>query len=102
MHAGASHDDLLDYDTAQSGNIQLSFVHDQEEADGGHDIRQYVKKLVKGPRRESSEHVNVKLSYGHDDYDSSAKAESLVFDSLILRNRVEFGGLLLCDVRVFV
>ena len=91
------HDDLLDYDTPRSGNLQRSFTM---AADGAHDIRQYIKKFEKGLKREGMEHASVKSSYSPDNYDLSAKAESLVSDSLILRNRMEWGGLLLCDIRV--
>ena len=70
-------------------------------ADETYDMRQYIKKFEKGPRREVVEHASVKPSYSPDNYDLNAKAETLVFDSLILRNRMESGGMLLCDIRVF-
>lgn len=81
-------------DTPLDETMKLSYAHD-------HDIRQFVNKFEKGSRKESFEHQSTKTNYSAEEYSVGAKSESLVFDAFILRNRIEYGGLLLCNGRTF-
>ncbi|ONK77970.1 uncharacterized protein A4U43_C02F12840 [Asparagus officinalis] len=100
IHANGSHNGLL-YNFPQSEDMQESFARDKMKAVGAHDIRHYIQKFEKGQRKDRLENVNVKSRYNPEEYDLSAKSESLVFDHLILRNRIDSGGLLLCNLRIF-
>lgn len=100
-HTSGSHDDSPGHGSPQSAALLLQRAQDRTEAIGARDISWYVKKFEKGSRSRSLEHVDVKSSYCPCDYESSARAESLIFDSLTLKNRMEFGGLLLCSIRMF-
>lgn len=100
FHEKNNHGDLVDFDTLQGGNAQYSFAHEPTETSGIHDIRCYIKKFKKDPK-ESPEHVKVKSSYSADDNDLISSEESFLFDKVILKNRIESGRLLFCNIRVF-
>lgn len=85
FHENNNHDGVADFDTPQTGGIL--------------DIRCYVKQFEKDPK--SWEHIKLKSSYHADDYDLISSEESFLFDKVILKNRIESGGLLVCNVRVF-
>ncbi|XP_010922937.1 uncharacterized protein [Elaeis guineensis] len=100
FHENNNQGDLVDFDTLQGGNAQCSFAHEPTETGGIHDIRCYIKKFKKDPK-ESQEHVKVKSSYNADDNDLISSEESFLFDKVILKNRIESGCLLVCNIRVF-
>ncbi|XP_008792465.2 uncharacterized protein LOC103709064 [Phoenix dactylifera] len=100
FHENNNHDDLARFDTPQSGNARYSFAHEPTETGGIHDIRCYIKKFKKDPK-EGRERVKVKSSYNADDYDLISSEESLLFDKVFLKNRIESGGLFVCNIRVF-
>lgn len=101
MHVNRRHDDPRVHDTSRSEKLNLSLAEDRKGAVGDDDIRQYIKKFEKGIRSKTTEHLNGKPRYCPEDYESSGLAESYVFDSVMLRNRIESGGLLICDFRTF-
>uniref|UniRef100_A0A1D1ZE94 Uncharacterized protein PF13_0277 n=1 Tax=Anthurium amnicola TaxID=1678845 RepID=A0A1D1ZE94_9ARAE len=84
----------------QSRISQFSFSRKPEESVGFYDIKHYVKKFGK-ELQAVDEHLNVRSSYYGDDYDLNVSDESLLLEKTMLRNRIESGCLLICDVRTF-
>lgn len=100
FHENNNDDDLADFDTPQGGNTHYPFAHEPTETGRIHDIRHYIKKFEKD-LKEDREHVKVKSSYNADDNDLISSEEISLFDKVILKNRIESGCLLVCDIRVF-
>nr|CAD1817404.1 unnamed protein product [Ananas comosus var. bracteatus] len=92
---------VTDLDTPRSGKSRFSFSHQSDQDFEVHDIRNYIKKFEKDISKEHKENVKVRSSYNSDDYVSTNSAESLLSDIVILKNRIESGGLLLCNMRIF-
>nr|CAD1817389.1 unnamed protein product [Ananas comosus var. bracteatus] len=92
---------VTDLDTPRSGKSRFSFSHQSDQDFEVHDIRNYIKKFEKDISKEHKENVKVRSSYNSDDYVSTNTAESLLSDVVILKNRIESGGLLLCNIRIF-
>ncbi|KAJ6833077.1 uncharacterized protein M6B38_341725 [Iris pallida] len=102
IHVNNNHDDLGDYDKPRSENCQFSFAREPTEpAVINDDIRQYIKKFGKETRKERTESANARSTYNPEEYDLRSKAEILLLDRIILGNRMESGGLLVCDIRTF-
>lgn len=100
FHENCDHDDLVDFGTLQRGNSHYSLSDEPTETGGIHGFRHYIKQFEKDST-EGRKHVKVKSSYDTDDHDFVSSAESLLLERVILKNRIEYGGLLVCDVRVF-
>ncbi|KAF8398089.1 hypothetical protein HHK36_017015 [Tetracentron sinense] len=91
-------DNLAGTNTDRIGNFQFSFARESTETLGlHHDIRNYIKKFEKEIEKDG---VDCRIArsnyYNADEYRLQVSAESLLFDRVILKNRVESGGLLLC------
>lgn len=99
--ANGSSDDLVGFVTPRSGSNEFSFSRGAMETGEVNNIRHYIKKFGKEFRKESVVSGNVRSSYNADDYDNESSAEKLLFDRVLLRGRIESGGLLLCDIRIF-
>ncbi|KAJ4978257.1 hypothetical protein NE237_009037 [Protea cynaroides] len=94
---------LTEIDAEQVGNVQFSFSREQMETKGlFHDIRSYVKKFEKEtPNNERDCHTRLSC-YDADAYKSDFLAESLLFDRVILKNRIQSGSLLLCASHIVI
>ncbi|XP_039132342.1 uncharacterized protein LOC120269123 isoform X2 [Dioscorea cayenensis subsp. rotundata] len=91
----------IDSDTPRSETYQFSFRHKQNETRRVHDIRHYLKNFEKDPRTEIARGTKTRLSYNADVYDLNTSAERLLSEKVIFRNRIDTGGLLICDIRIF-
>ncbi|XP_010251651.1 PREDICTED: uncharacterized protein LOC104593480 isoform X2 [Nelumbo nucifera] len=82
----------------QMGTFRFSFAHEPTETLGlHHDIRNYVKRFEKEIHKDTGEcQIARSSSYDADDYKLQVSAESLLFDKVIFKNRIESGSLLLC------
>ncbi|XP_058078374.1 uncharacterized protein LOC131226723 isoform X2 [Magnolia sinica] len=98
IHANANLANPAGSNAGFGGNLQFPFL--STETEGIHDIQNYIKKFEKDFQKEGREHRSARSSYNADDYDSSQSTEKLLFDQVIFRNRIRYGGLLLCDVRI--
>ncbi|KAL5994956.1 hypothetical protein ACLOJK_025013 [Asimina triloba] len=76
------------------GGIQFSTL--AAEADGLHDIQSFIKKFEKNFQKGQI----TRSSYNADDYKENVSAEKLLFDLVIFQNRIKYGGLLICDIRI--
>ncbi|KAK1317790.1 hypothetical protein QJS10_CPA05g00655 [Acorus calamus] len=92
----------LNSDKLEEDEINLfSCVREPIRSRELHDIRSYIKKFEKEqPKEEIVDYPSIMSSYNADDYDSCTLAESVLYEKVILRNRIDFGGLLICDVRI--
>ncbi|XP_021296268.1 uncharacterized protein LOC110425660 isoform X2 [Herrania umbratica] len=62
-----------------------------------HDIRKYVKGFEKDIGKVNIDSQVTRNRYDPDEYNLQAKQQSLLFDHVFLRNRLESGSLLLCN-----
>ncbi|XP_043725879.1 uncharacterized protein LOC122672479 [Telopea speciosissima] len=84
-------------DAEQVGNFQFSFSHEPMKTQGlFDDIRSYIKKFEKETHNNERDCQTRLSSYDADDYKSHFLAESLLFDKVILKNKIQSGSLLLC------
>jgi hypothetical protein len=75
-------------------NFKFSFAAKTTKAfDPQHDISKYIRNFEK---HDIDSEIARSNCYNMDEYNLQASAESLLFDSVILRNRIESGSLLLC------
>ncbi|XP_077248858.1 uncharacterized protein LOC143888352 [Tasmannia lanceolata] len=100
MQANDNQVNLASPSAGQNGNVPFSFALELAEMDGIHNIRNYINNFKKELRKGGVESWKVRSSYNADDYDLSLSADSLLSEKVILRNRIEYGGLLLCSVRI--
>ncbi|KAK1293806.1 hypothetical protein QJS10_CPA16g01272 [Acorus calamus] len=100
MNEIGGHAKLMNLDMLDNENIQSSRTREPLQAGELHDIRNYIKKFEKEQMKEDNSMVpDIMSRYNVDDYNSSMLAEGVLFEKVIMRNRIESGGLLVCDVR---
>lgn len=78
---------------------QFSFAREPAETTGlQQEIRSYIKKFEKGV---DADDINAEItrysSFNIDEYDLQGRKESLLFDRVSFKNRIESGSLYLCD-----
>ncbi|GMP60936.1 hypothetical protein CsSME_00023602 [Camellia sinensis var. sinensis] len=85
---------------AESGRkLQFSFSRKPTESVGlQQDIRNYIKKNEKEFEKDDIDSENFRSNYYDlDEYNLQGRAESLLFDRVLFKNRIESGCLHLCD-----
>ncbi|XP_042515097.1 uncharacterized protein LOC122089429 isoform X2 [Macadamia integrifolia] len=88
---------LIETDAEQVGNFQFSFSHEPMKTKGlFNEIKSYIKKFEKETENNERDCQTRLSSYNADDYESHFLAESLLFDRVIFKNRIQSGSLLLC------
>ncbi|KAG8050740.1 hypothetical protein GUJ93_ZPchr0009g2358 [Zizania palustris] len=93
-----SSDDLSGFDTPHSKSSCFSFTHEPSETVMGHDVQQYLRSLGRGISKELRERGS---SYCGDDYVFQKMNADLLMDIVTFENKVDFGGLLVCNIRRF-
>ncbi|KAK9283978.1 hypothetical protein L1049_012236 [Liquidambar formosana] len=85
-------------DSEQGRKFQFSFTRKPTETFGLQDeIRNYVKNFEKDIEKDAVDSQIVKLNYYDvDEYNLQLSSQSLLFDKVFYKNRIEFGSLLLC------
>ncbi|KAJ1273992.1 hypothetical protein BS78_05G029100 [Paspalum vaginatum] len=94
----ASSDDLGGFDTPRSRSSCFSFTHEPERNVENCDVRQYLGNFGRGNNSELKE---TRSSYCADDYASHKVNPDLLKDTVTFQNRIEYGGLVLCNIRTF-
>ncbi|KAK4252859.1 hypothetical protein QN277_011001 [Acacia crassicarpa] len=87
--------DVPDQPSPSGSKFQFSFAKKPFEAsEPHHGIQEYIKNLDKNVIKLS----NVRSSnyYDLDQYDFNSSAENFLTDSVLMKNRIDSGGLLLC------
>ncbi|KAK1279299.1 hypothetical protein QJS04_geneDACA015100 [Acorus gramineus] len=94
--------EILNSDKLEEDEINLfSCAREPMRSRELHDIKSYIKKFEKEqPKEEIVDYPSIMSSYNADYYNSCMSAESVLYEKVILRNRIDFGGLLICDVRI--
>lgn len=92
-----SSDHISDYDTP-SESFRFSFAQQLEK----HTKNQKDGNFGKGCDEEKLAYLEItRTRYDADDYISKGLDESLFRDMVLLKNRLNSGGLLLCNIRTF-
>lgn len=68
---------------------------------GAHNLEYYVTRFRKGLHPEGDDQSSSRSSFCGDDYDQRVSPEMFLLEKAALRNRIESGCLIVCDVRVF-
>ncbi|XP_042416032.1 uncharacterized protein LOC122005160 [Zingiber officinale] len=105
-------DDLPEFYTPRKGNSYFQYgdepagslgLHkirnDHTGSVGAHEIRNYIPDLEKTTK--SIEGVKEESTYNAKDYSSTPSDESLLFEKVTFRNRINFGGMLVCSINTF-
>lgn len=83
-----------------SGSLGLYKIRNEHTGSvGAHEIRNYFKNLEKTAK--SIESVKEESTYNAKHYSSNPSDESLLFDKVTFRNRINFGGMLVCSINTF-
>ncbi|KAL6641978.1 hypothetical protein ACP70R_020159 [Stipagrostis hirtigluma subsp. patula] len=90
-------DDLDGFDTPQSRSSCFSFTREAKTVENS-DVRQYLGNFGRGTNKELRE---MRASYFADDYVSQKATPNLLMDVMTFQNRIEYGGLLICNTRTF-
>ncbi|KAL5205935.1 hypothetical protein ABZP36_034144 [Zizania latifolia] len=93
-----SSDDLNGFDTPHSRSSCFSFTHEPSETVTGHDVQQYLRSFGRGISKELRETCS---SYCADDYVFQKMNADLLMDTVTFKNKVDLGGLLVCNIRRF-
>uniref|UniRef100_A0A0E0MBZ9 Uncharacterized protein n=1 Tax=Oryza punctata TaxID=4537 RepID=A0A0E0MBZ9_ORYPU len=93
-----SSDDLDGFDTPKSKSSCFSFTHEPTKTVEGDDVQQYLRSFGRGISKDLRE---TRSSYCDDDYVFQKMNADLLMDIVTYKNRVNFGGLLICNVRRF-
>uniref|UniRef100_J3NB12 Uncharacterized protein n=1 Tax=Oryza brachyantha TaxID=4533 RepID=J3NB12_ORYBR len=96
--AYSSSDDLDGFDTPKSRSCCFSFTHEPTKTVEGDDVKQYLRSFGKGICKDLRE---IRSTYCDDDYVFQKMNADLLMDSMKFKNRVNFGGLLICNTRRF-
>uniref|UniRef100_A0A453KCB5 Uncharacterized protein n=2 Tax=Triticinae TaxID=1648030 RepID=A0A453KCB5_AEGTS len=83
-----------DFDTPRSKSSCFSFTHEPVKAVDNCDIRQYLRSFSRVISKETS-------NYCADDYAVQKVSENRLTDMVAFKNRIEYGGLVLCNIRTF-
>nr|BAJ90706.1 predicted protein [Hordeum vulgare subsp. vulgare] len=89
-----SSDDFDGLDTPRSKNSCFSFTHEPAKAVNNCDVHQYLRSFSRVISKERS-------NYCADDYDVQKASENRLTDKVAFKNRIEYGGLVLCNIRTF-
>ncbi|PIA53265.1 hypothetical protein AQUCO_00900088v1 [Aquilegia coerulea] len=92
-------ENLEDSSTSQSRKFRFSLAHAPEEADViRHEMGNFIKMFGKGIQKNEMDHrVAVSSYYDGDFSELSFPDERLLFNKVVLRNKIDSGVLLLCD-----
>ncbi|CAM0950391.1 unnamed protein product [Alopecurus aequalis] len=88
-----SGDDFDGFDTPRSRSSCFSFTHEAAKNVDNCDVRQYLRSFSRGISKERS-------SYSADDY-AIQKVSDILTDMVTFKNQIEYGGLVLCNIRTF-
>ncbi|KAL6597434.1 hypothetical protein ACP70R_046874 [Stipagrostis hirtigluma subsp. patula] len=91
-------DDLDGFDTPRSRSSCFSFTREPAKTVENSDVRQYLGNFGRGNNKELRE---MRSSYFADDYVSRKANPDLLMDVVTFQNRIEYGGLLICNTRTF-
>ncbi|BAT12508.1 uncharacterized protein [Oryza sativa Japonica Group] len=91
-----SSDDLDGFDTPKSRSSCFSFTHEPTKTVEGDDVQQYLRSFGRGISKDLRE---IRSSYCDDDYVFQKMNADLLMDIVTFKNRVNFGGLLICNIR---
>lgn len=96
-----SSDHISDYDTP-SESFRFSFAQQPEKHTENQKDKNYIGNFGKGCDEEKLACLEItRTRYDADDYISKGLDESLFRDMVVLKNRLNSGGLLLCNIRTF-
>ncbi|XP_062204070.1 uncharacterized protein LOC133906243 isoform X3 [Phragmites australis] len=91
--------DILDgFDTPQSRSSCFSFTTEPAKTVENCDVWQYRGNFGRGNNKELRE---TRPSYFADDYVFQKANADLLMDMVAFQNRIEYGGLLICNIRTF-
>uniref|UniRef100_A0A804MKL8 Uncharacterized protein n=2 Tax=Zea mays TaxID=4577 RepID=A0A804MKL8_MAIZE len=93
-----SSDDPDGFDTPRSRSSCFSFTHEPVKKLENCDVRQYLGNFGRGNNTELKE---TRSSYFADDYASQKVDPDLLKDMVTFQNRIEYGGLVICNIRTF-
>ena len=93
-----SNDDLDGFDTPRSRSSCFSFTHEPVKNVENCNVQQYLGNFGRGNNKELRE---TRSSYFADDYVSQRVNLDLLQDLSTFQNRIEYGGLLICNIRTF-
>ncbi|CAO2140700.1 unnamed protein product [Urochloa humidicola] len=93
-----SNDDLDGFDTPRSRSSCFSFTHESVKNVENCNIQQYLGNFIRGNNKELRD---MSSSYSADDYVSQKVNPDLLKDMATFQNRIEYGGLLICNIRTF-
>ncbi|XBI80092.1 hypothetical protein VPH35_089345 [Triticum aestivum] len=89
-----SSDDFDGFDTPRSKSSCFSFKHERAKAVDKCDVRQYLRSFSRVISKERS-------NYCADDYAVQKVSENRLTDMVAFKNQIEYGGLVLCNIRTF-
>ena len=92
-------DDPDGVDTPRSRSSCFSFTHEPVKKVENCDGRQYLGNFGRG--NSSRELKETRSSYFADDYASQKVNPGLLKDRVTFQNRIEYGGLVICNIRTF-
>uniref|UniRef100_A0A0E0F8W6 Uncharacterized protein n=1 Tax=Oryza meridionalis TaxID=40149 RepID=A0A0E0F8W6_9ORYZ len=92
----SSSDDLDGFDTPKSRSSCFSFTHEPTKTVEGDDVQQYLRSFGRGISKDLRE---IRSNYCDDDYVFQKMNADLLMDTVTFKNRVNFGGLLICNIR---
>ncbi|XP_051186016.1 uncharacterized protein [Lolium perenne] len=90
----SSSDDFDCFDSPRSRSSCFSFTHEPVKAVDSCDVHQYLRSFSGVISKERS-------NYCADDYAIQKVSETILTDMVAFKNRIEYGGLALCNVRTF-
>lgn len=93
-----SSDDPDGFDTPRSRSSCFSFTHEPVKKLENCDVRQYLGNFGRGNNTELKQ---TRSSYFADDYASQKVDPDLLKDMVTFQNRIEYGGLVICNIRTF-
>nr|CAB3459238.1 unnamed protein product [Digitaria exilis] len=93
-----STEDLDGFDTPRSRSSCFSFTHEPLKNVENCDVRQYLGNFGRGDNMEQRE---TRSTYFADDYVSQKVNLDLLKDTATFQNRMQYGGLLICNIRTF-
>lgn len=94
-----SSDDPDGFDTQRSRSSCFSFTNEPVKKVENCDVRQYLGNFGRG--NNSRELKETRSSYFADDYASQKVNPDLLEDMVTFQNRIEYGGLVICNIRTF-
>uniref|UniRef100_A0A0A9EZX3 Uncharacterized protein n=1 Tax=Arundo donax TaxID=35708 RepID=A0A0A9EZX3_ARUDO len=93
-----SSDDFDGFETPRSRSSCFSFIHEPTKTVKNCDVWQYLGNFGRGNNKDLRE---TRSSYFADDYVCEKANSDLLTDMVTFQNRIEYGGLLICNMRTF-